>query len=227
MLDREKFENALCENPIGFFGEKSASEISDMICEQAGTMVGYDQRNPHHCYDLMTHTLYVVDGVSADQNNLRVAAFFHDIGKPSVAFEKKGNLVFYGHPDRSVEIAEPVLKAFGYDDDDSREILFYIKNHDMFISWVFPNEPYNKKNPYLIPIVKKNLNKIIEKTELKDEKLFSIKKRRVLWQNLLKLCEADAMAQSEIVIQNGRKIGGRSEKLKKIHSLQMLIDKLV
>ena len=175
MLEKKQFENALRENPIGFFGKKSTSEISDMICEEAGVMVGYDQRNPHHCYDLMTHTLHVVNGVPADHTNLRVAAFFHDIGKPSVAFEKQGRLVFYGHPEHSAEIAEPILKAFEYSDDDALEILFYIRMHDMFISWVLPDESYNKKNPYLVPITEENLKKRKRKTESKNSQLFSKK----------------------------------------------------
>ena len=227
MLEKHQFENALCDNPIGFFGEKSADDISDMICEEAGAMVGYNQRNPHHCYDLMTHTLHVVNGVDANQTNLLVAAFFHDIGKPNVAFEKNGHLVFYGHPERSAEIAKPVLKAFGYSEDDALEILFYIRMHDMFISWVLPDESYNKKNPYLVPITENNLKKRMEKTESKNTRLFSIKQQQTLWDNLLKLCEADVSAQAEIVMQNGRKVNGRVEKVKKIQAIQTLADKLL
>lgn len=58
-------------------------------------MVDYDQRNPHHCYDLFLHVLHTVQFVGSNSPTpLLVAAFFHDIGKPYVAQEKQGRLVF-------------------------------------------------------------------------------------------------------------------------------------
>ena len=49
-------------------------------------MVAFDQRNPHHCYDLFLHTMHTVAGIKETAPALlRVAAFFHDIGKPIVA----------------------------------------------------------------------------------------------------------------------------------------------
>ena len=46
---------------------------------------GFDQLNPWHPYDLYEHTLRVVDGVEADYT-LRMAALFHDLGKPDVQY---------------------------------------------------------------------------------------------------------------------------------------------
>ena len=44
-------------------------------------MVGFDQRNPHHCYDVWEHTLHALDTVPSDPV-LRWAVLFHDMGKP-------------------------------------------------------------------------------------------------------------------------------------------------
>ena len=44
-------------------------------------MVGFDQRNAHHCYDVWTHTAVAVDHVPPELP-LRLAMLFHDIGKP-------------------------------------------------------------------------------------------------------------------------------------------------
>ena len=42
---------------------------------------GFDQRNEWHIYDVYEHILHVLDGVSKNKE-LRIAALFHDVGKP-------------------------------------------------------------------------------------------------------------------------------------------------
>lgn len=57
----------------------------------------FDQNNPYHIYDVYEHILHVVDGVP--QNiYVRLAAFFHDIGKPYTYFKDDSGIGhFYGH----------------------------------------------------------------------------------------------------------------------------------
>lgn len=127
---REQFEYSLI-NPLLFWSLKTKDEVSVLIGETAAVMVAFDQRNPHHCYDLFLHTMHTVAGIKETAPALlRVAAFFHDIGKPIVAMEKQGRLVFYGHAQKSAKVACPILKEMGYSDADIKEICFYIKHHD-------------------------------------------------------------------------------------------------
>ena len=44
---------------------------------------GFDQKNEWHVYDVLTHIFKVVDGVPAILP-LRIAALFHDVGKPDM-----------------------------------------------------------------------------------------------------------------------------------------------
>lgn len=44
--------------------------------------IGFNQNNPWHIYPVYDHILHVVDGVSNDIN-VRLAALFHDLGKPA------------------------------------------------------------------------------------------------------------------------------------------------
>lgn len=90
---------------------------------------------------------------------LLVAAFFHDIGKVHTAKVKEGRLVFYGHAKQSCEIARGILQRMGYDSDEINQICFYISHHDDFISYVLPDEDYNRSNPYLIEITPENVQK--------------------------------------------------------------------
>ena len=85
-------------------------------------MVGFEQKNAHHCYDLWQHTLHTVasidvNGLTEEQaKKLKVAAFFHDIGKPDVVgFNPRTNQQnFINHAMHSVDIATHMLEKLGY-----------------------------------------------------------------------------------------------------------------
>lgn len=135
MIQKEVFEESL-KSPIQFWGHRSSEDICAALGAEVAQMVGYNQRNPHHCYDLFMHTLCTIENLNHDSPILlRVAAFFHDIGKPYVAMEKQGRLVFYGHAKKSAQIAEPILYNLGYNASEIECICFYIRHHDDFISW--------------------------------------------------------------------------------------------
>lgn len=60
-------------------------------------MVGFDQRNPHHCYDVWEHTLHALDAIRPEPL-LRWAMLFHDMGKPECfALDRRGVGHFMGH----------------------------------------------------------------------------------------------------------------------------------
>ena len=44
-------------------------------------MLGFDQRNPHHCYDVWEHTLHAMEAAPPTPL-LRWTVLFHDMGKP-------------------------------------------------------------------------------------------------------------------------------------------------
>ena len=73
-------------------------------------MIGFDQRSPHHAYDLFTHTAHVVENTPADLT-LRWAALLHDTGKVATfTTDETGRGHFYGHAKESAEIADAVLR---------------------------------------------------------------------------------------------------------------------
>ena len=73
-------------------------------------MVGFDQRNIHHCYDVWEHSLHALDAAPEDAA-LRCAALLHDIGKPATfTVDGAGVGHFYGHAARSCELAEGMLR---------------------------------------------------------------------------------------------------------------------
>ena len=84
--------------------------ILGAVIPELQPMIGFDQHSPHHAYDLFTHTAHVTAGVSADLT-LRWAALLHDTGKVA-AFtrDESGRGHFYGHAQKSAEIADEVLR---------------------------------------------------------------------------------------------------------------------
>ena len=72
--------------------------------------IGFQQHNPHHLYDVFTHTAQVVAAVPADLT-LRWAALLHDIGKPSTfTLDEQGIGHFYSHAKESAALADAILR---------------------------------------------------------------------------------------------------------------------
>ena len=79
------------------------------------------------------HILHVLDGVT-DNLVLRLAALFHDIGKPYVyTIDEEGVGHFYGHWDKSLEIFESFAKKFNISDDIKQLVSNLILYHDLNI----------------------------------------------------------------------------------------------
>ncbi len=84
-------------------------DILGVVIPELTPMVGFEQHNIHHCYDVYTHTAVAVDHVPTDLK-LRLAALFHDIGKPATfSMGEDGQGHFYGHPKVSAQLAEEIL----------------------------------------------------------------------------------------------------------------------
>lgn len=184
-------------------------------------MVSYDQNNPHHCFDLWNHTIHTVDALEEDvPTALKIAAFYHDIGKPLVAEVKDGRTVYYGHVMKSAEMAERLLRQMEYSEEMVEEICFNVRHHDDFISWVLPDEKYDRKNPYLKSITKENIVKHIQKVQIQENQLISPDK----WNSLLDLCRADVTAQADVVWQRGILMDSKEYRLKRIALIRKLIN---
>ena len=140
--------NASLLNAIS--AERIASELNGILCgRHAGAVLlkyadvlavpipellplkGFDQRNPHHLYDVLEHTARTVDAVPPEKD-LRLAALFHDIGKPDCYTEDAFRIGhFYGHPQVSARIAAGILRRLKYDNRTRDTVVTLVRNHDM------------------------------------------------------------------------------------------------
>lgn len=227
---RERFEQALLrDDVVDFFLEKSPEEIEAFFGKDVARMVAFDQNNPHHCYDLFEHTLNVVEGIETDGLSqeeiikLKVAAFLHDVGKPDVAMNKGDKTVFYNHPKKSAQLSENILGALNYKPDEIEQIQFYIEHHDDFINFKRENEDWNRKNRFLRGINLQNVAKKIQETK-EDISIYSGYNPTMKdYQLLLRLCKADANAQSRIVREYGKVTDSRANKIDRLSQVEDLV----
>jgi tRNA nucleotidyltransferase (CCA-adding enzyme) len=171
-------------------------EIISFIIPETKAMMGLNQHNPYHVYDVWEHTLVAVN--NTDGLILKLAMFFHDIGKPSCfSIDEQGLGHFYGHADVSFKIASEIFKrmkmtcAQGISGNDLTHILELIKYHDVII------EPRKKS-------VKKMLSKLNGNVEQ--------------FQRLLSVKRADALAQSPDKL---------TDKLKQIEDIEVILKELL
>lgn len=99
-------------------------------------MIGFDQRNYHHAYDVLEHTVHVmrlVEELTAGQAapELRWAGLLHDVAKPSCfTVDEKDVGHFHGHPEESARMAEDIMGRMAIPGSVVRGCCALIRMHD-------------------------------------------------------------------------------------------------
>ena len=102
--------------------------LSEVIPELK-PMVGFDQRSPHHAYDLYTHVAHVVENVPAELP-LRWAALLHDVGKiPTFTVDETGRGHYYGHAGVSAQMADGILRRLKAPTALREQVVTLVGNH--------------------------------------------------------------------------------------------------
>ena len=88
---------------------RSNEEYIFMLIPELKSEVGFDQKHPHHSFDVWNHTIEALKHIEPDFE-LRLIVLLHDVGKPfSYQDGEDGVRHFKGHPKKSKEIAEDIL----------------------------------------------------------------------------------------------------------------------
>ncbi len=105
-------------------------EVFSQFMPQLAPMVGFEQHNPYHKYDVWTHSAHAVAAAPADEA-LRLTMLLHDAGKPACFTRGEDGVGhFYGHPPVSEKIAKEVLLALKSDNATLEEVASLIYWHD-------------------------------------------------------------------------------------------------
>ena len=90
------------------------SDVVSVFIPEIKPCINFKQENRHHCFDVYTHTLKAVEK-SSQNSIIRLALFFHDIGKPSLAHfdvefnDAELNLIFFSFAKRENAVASMIV----------------------------------------------------------------------------------------------------------------------
>ena len=127
---REELMKLLCGKGVGRILRAYPDVLSEIIPE-IRPMVGYNQQNHHHSYDLWEHTVRAVENVPAEAD-FRLAMLLHDTGKPRVrTTDEHGEGHYRGHQAVSAEIAERAADALRLDNATRDRVILMVRYHDI------------------------------------------------------------------------------------------------
>ena len=118
--------------------EQYGSVLTAVLPEIVPSM-GFCQQNPVHNRDVWQHTLEAL-GKSRPDPMVRWALLLHDLGKPDCfTVDDRGIGHFYGHPQRSMELAEGIFDRLHGDKKTKETVCLLVRDHDR-------EAPANEKN---------------------------------------------------------------------------------
>jgi tRNA nucleotidyltransferase/poly(A) polymerase len=150
-----------------------------------------EQRNRHHKFNLLEHTLRVVENLDKlmkerkvnkkDRINMLMAAVFHDYGKahPEIGKPKEkdpGEYTYVGHEDKSSDIADAVMKRIGIGDEDRKFVCMVIAQH---------------MRPHTDSWTDRSIGRFMKDTQIPGSD------RKDIWEFVMMHSQADTMAKSE------------------------------
>ena len=104
--------------------------LSRVFFPEWDAMMACEQNTPHHMYSVGEHSIVVMEHVPGDKV-LRYAALLHDSGKPAMKkTDPKGSDHFVGHPEKSDQIAETVLRRLKMDNQTIKKVCALVRYHD-------------------------------------------------------------------------------------------------
>lgn len=127
---RVEFEKTLISDHPEFAREFYRLDLSKVFLPEWDTCMECPQNTVHHLYTVGEHTIRVMQNVPKDKV-LRLAAFFHDIGKPvSRKTDNKGHDHFVGHPIVGADMTENIMRRLKYDNATIDTVKVLVARHD-------------------------------------------------------------------------------------------------
>ncbi len=127
---REELLKLLCGKAAGRILREYPEVLAEIIPE-IRPMIGYDQQNHHHSYDLWEHTVRGIEGVPAEPV-LRLTMLLHDTGKPEArTTDEKGEGHYKGHGKISEQIARKTAETLHLDNAFRDRLCNLVLHHDI------------------------------------------------------------------------------------------------
>ena len=126
-IESELSKMLVTKNPAQAIRLLQITGLSIHIFPELDLLIGLKQ-NKYHKWNAVQHTLEVLKKVPP-KLELRLAALFHDIGKPQTKSVIDGEIHFYEHEEVSSDIARDIMKRLRYPNEIINKVVFAIQSH--------------------------------------------------------------------------------------------------
>lgn len=107
------------------------SDVFSVFIHELKDMIGFQQNNPYHAYDVFDHTIHAIEHCESDDLITRLAVFFHDFGKPYCYQDgEDGIRHFKGHGKVSADITDSIMKRLRFDNETRNKVEELVYYHD-------------------------------------------------------------------------------------------------
>lgn len=126
-----------------------------------------------HKFDVLDHLFYACDGAPENKLNVRLAALFHDIGKPDAknitmqeVFDSKEcckknleTITFYNHEKYSAEITQKIMTRLKFSNEMIKNVIHLVKEHMFHYEENWTNAAVRR---FIIRVGKENLEDLYD-----------------------------------------------------------------
>lgn len=150
----ERISGELVQTLSGDHAMDMMLSFPEVFCEiipELRRCYGFNQNNRFHQYTVYDHIAHAIGNYRGDDIYVRLALFFHDIGKPLCYTEDHNGGHFYGHGEVSRSVTKIIMERMRFDTKTREEVCRLVQYHDSII------EPTEKT-------VRRWLNKVGEDT---------------------------------------------------------------
>ncbi len=112
----------------GFEVLRESGLLSLILPELADTVAV--PQNRYHAYDVYYHTLYACDAAPREKPEVRLAALFHDVGKPATRAERPDcEATFYNHQFESARLTEKAMTRLRFSGEMTARVVHLVRQH--------------------------------------------------------------------------------------------------
>lgn len=126
-----------------------------------------------HKFDVLDHLFYACDGAPENKLNVRLAALFHDIGKPDAknitmqeVFDSKEcckknleTITFYNHEKYSAEVTQKIMTRLKFSNEMIKNVIHLVKEHMFHYEENWTNAAVRR---FIIRVGKENLEDLYD-----------------------------------------------------------------
>jgi len=140
---REELMKILMKSPQPSKGLRLLKDagILDLFIPELLEGVGITQPN-FHVDDVFEHTLKTVD---AAEDSIKLAALFHDIGKPRTMSIDDAGVHFYGHDVKGAEMTKEIMRRLKYSNSEIDRTVSLVRWHMFY----YPSADWRKSEEHL------------------------------------------------------------------------------